>query len=262
VTPLWRRPIWLLGHLVALAAVLTFLRAGLWQIDRLHQKQARNRIIAARSDGPAVPIDDVPVDDAAYQRVSARGRFDVEDEIRIRNRAYEGTNGQHVVTPFVLGDGRAVLVLRGWVGADERPPPPPAGEVTIEGLLLQTQERHIGPQDPSDGTLDVLNRIDVQRIQQQVDVDLYPLYLQQTKPEPPKGVEPLIVAPPARDEGPHRSYAIQWFLFASVVTVGYPMLLRRRIEQAGAPSEQGEATVHGEDLPRDVAGIARQQEHD
>jgi surfeit locus 1 family protein len=256
VTPVWRRPIWLLGHLVALTAVVVFVRCGFWQIDRLHQKQARNRIIAARSDGPAVDIDTVPVAKAEYQRVRVRGRFDDRDHVLVRNRAFEGTNGYHVVTPFVRDDGSVLLVARGWIGLDDEAPPSPPGERTIEGLLLRSQVRRFGPKDPPSGRLDVVNRVDVARIAQQLPGrDVYPLFLQLTKPAPPKGQEPNIIDPPPRDEGPHRSYAIQWFLFATVVLVGYPLLIRRR-------SQQREATVDREDLPGDVAGVGGQQEHD
>lgn len=228
MTPFWRRPIWVLGHLIALTAVVVFVLLGFWQIDRLHEKQARNRLEAARSDGPAVDLAAVDPAQAQYQHVRATGRFDEADQVLIRNRAFEGTNGSHVVTPLMLDDGTAVLVNRGWIGVADAPPKPPSGEVTIEGLLLQTQERQIGPKDPPTGTLAVLNRVDVQRVQQQVDTKLYPLFLQQTAPETPDGDLPLLVDPPPRDEGPHRSYAIQWFLFATVVTVGYPLLMRRR----------------------------------
>ena len=232
MTPFWRRPIWILGHVIALTAIVVFVRAGFGQIDRLHQKQARNRLEATRSDGPAVDLAEVAVTDAEYQHVRVRGTFDDKDQVLIRNRAFDGTNGSHVVTPLVLDDGTAILVNRGWIGVDDDPPTPPSGEVTIEGLLLHTQERSIGPTDPPTGRLAVLNRIDVKRVQQQVDRDLYPLFLQQTAPKPAKGALPNLVDPPPRDEGPHRSYAIQWFLFATVVLVGYPLLMRRRARGA------------------------------
>ena len=243
MTPFWRRPIWILGHLVALTAVLVFVRCGIWQIDRLHQKQARNRLIAERSDGPAVDIDTVPVDRARYQRVRVSGTFDDADHVRIRNRAFEGTNGQHLVTPFVRDDGTVLLVLRGWIGLNDDAPPSPRGHLTIEGLLLQTQTRRFGPKDPPTGRLAVLNRLDVERIAQQLPGRrVYPLYLQLTKPAPPKNTEPNIVDPPARDEGPHRSYAIQWFLFTGVVLVGYPILLRRRAREDREAAGTGVAT--------------------
>jgi surfeit locus 1 family protein len=234
VTPLWRRPIWLLGHLIALTAVLLFVRAGFWQIDRLHQKQARNRLEAARSDGPALDIATVDTARAQYQRVRARGHFVEHDQVLIRNWSQDGAPGQHVVTPFVYADGVAVLVNRGWIPLATAPPAPPSGTVTIEGLLLQTQVRTIGPKDADTGRLAVLNRLDVQRVQRQVDVRLFALYLQQTRPPIPAGSLPIRLDPPPRDEGPHRSYAIQWFFFALVVIVGYPLLMRRRAREQEA----------------------------
>lgn len=244
MTPFWRRPIWILGHLVALTAVVIFVWCGFWQIDRLHEKQARNRLIAERSDGPAVDIDTVSIGEARYRRVRARGTFDDADHVVIRNRAFAGTNGEHLVTPFVLDDGSVLLVLRGWIGSDDKAPPSPSGSLTIEGLLLQSQTRRFGPKDPPTGRLAVLNRLDVARIAQQLPGrDVYPLYLQLTKPAPPKNVEPNIVDPPARDEGPHRSYAIQWFLFAGVVLVGYPVLMRRRAREESEARTAERATA-------------------
>lgn len=224
--PVWRRPIWLLGHVVALSAVVAFVRLGVWQLDRLDEKKARNRIIAERADGPAIDLSDVVVERAAYQHVVATGRFDPSGEVLIRNRSFQGSVGAHVVTPLVVDDG-AVLVNRGWVPLDGEPAPAPTGVVTVEGLLFDTQERTIGPTDPPDGLLDVLNRVDVGRIDQQYGADLYPLYLSQSAPDA-EGDYPIRLPPPARDEGPHQSYAVQWFLFAGVVVVGYPLLLRRR----------------------------------
>ena len=36
---------------------------------------------------------------------------------------------------------------------------------------------------------------------------------------------PALVPLPEPSEGPHRGYAVQWFLFAAVTVVGYPVLL-------------------------------------
>jgi cytochrome oxidase assembly protein ShyY1 len=107
----------------------------------------------------------------------------------------------------VLDDERVVLVHRGWV--TDVAPPPPDGEVTVEGIMLASGDRRTS--------------VDVERI----DAGAYPLWLLQTAP-PPDGDEPIRLPPPARDEGPHLSYAIQWFLFSGVVLVGYPLLMRRR----------------------------------
>jgi cytochrome oxidase assembly protein ShyY1 len=38
---------------------------------------------------------------------------------------------------------------------------------------------------------------------------------------------------PELGDGPHLSYAVQWFLFAAVAAVGYVLLLRREAASAG-----------------------------
>jgi cytochrome oxidase assembly protein ShyY1 len=213
-TPLWRRPIWLLGHLIALLAVLGFVRAGLWQLDRLDEKKARNEVIAARADGEPVPIESVAPEASPYRRVLATGTFDAEHDLLLPQRSFEGNVGQHAVTPLVLSDGRAVLVNRGWVPLTETAPPP-SGVVTIEGLLLPSQQSRVGT--------------NVNRLSDEMGgIDLLPLWLSQTEPVLDDGY-PVRLPEPARDEGPHLSYAIQWFLFAAVVLIGYPLLLSRRM---------------------------------
>src|SRR3546814_9032728 len=55
--------------------------------------------------------------------------------------------------------------------------------------------------------------------------------------------DPLLVPVPAPplDAGPHRSYAFQWFAFAAIVAIVYPLILRRvghRVgEQVDEPTE-------------------------
>jgi surfeit locus 1 family protein len=215
VTPLWRRPIWLLGHLVALVAVLGFLRAGVWQLDRLEEKKERNRDIAARTDGPPIEVNDVDVAEGKYQHVTASGTFLPEADVLVPFRSFEGNVGAHVLTPLLLDDdGLIVLVNRGWIPADTVAPPAPEGQVVVEGILLDSQDRRRG--------------VDVDEVGEQAGVEPYPLWLLQTAP-PPDGDYPIRLPPPARDEGPHLSYAIQWFLFAGVVLIGYPLLLSRRM---------------------------------
>ena len=214
-TPVWRRPIWLLGHVIAITAVLAFARLGVWQLDRLEEKRDRNRVIAERSDGPAMDVADVDWDRAEYQHVTATGTFAAEDDHLIPYRSYRGTVGSHAVTPLVLDDGTAVLVLRGWVPDESAAPPD--GEVTVEGVLRRSGSARTS--------------VDVGELEDSLDRDLAPLYLQQLAPDPP-GDYPVLLDPPARDEGPHLSYAMQWFLFTGVVLVGYPLLLRKRMSAA------------------------------
>jgi surfeit locus 1 family protein len=71
-----------------------------------------------------------------------------------------------------------------------------------------------------------MNRVDIERIEQQVPWDLAPVYLVLLG-EQVDGQPILVPAPVLDDEGPHLAYAIQWFSFALVGIVGYAMLIRR-----------------------------------
>jgi cytochrome oxidase assembly protein ShyY1 len=54
--------------------------------------------------------------------------------------------------------------------------------------------------------------------------------VQLQRQEPPQpGELPALVPPPDLSEGPHLSYAIQWFTFAAVALVGTALLVRREV---------------------------------
>ena len=73
------------------------------------------------------------------------------------------------------------------------------------------------------------------RLQQQVDEPLVPLYVNLETQSPaqsaaagPTGTPlPVPIPRPELDEGPHLSYALQWFSFALLTVIVYPLLLRR-----------------------------------
>ena len=140
------------------------------------------------------------------------------------------------MTPLELDDGTALIVNRGWIsngGEFESVPEqyaPPTGEVTVTGLVRKTETRgSFGPTDPTTGTLENLARADVARIDQQLDDDALPFYLQLQEQEPAITLaDPKVVPAPELDEGPHLSYTIQWFAFALMTVVFYVLILRRR----------------------------------
>jgi surfeit locus 1 family protein len=144
----------------------------------------------------------------------------------------------------VLDDGTAVVVNRGWVpvtGEQSLSPAarPPTGEVTVQGSLQESQTRGaFGPTDPSGEVLDTLSRVDLERYQEQVDADLFPVWLQLETQDPEQGAQPTPVELPALDEGPHLGYAVQWFTFTLIALIGYPMILRRRAHRADEVYDQ------------------------
>jgi surfeit locus 1 family protein len=243
-----RRPKWVAGHLLALVAVVVFINMGLWQLRRLAERQDFNELLTSRTTQEAQPLDAVlaeygPGQDALELRsVTATGEYDTAEEVVLLAMSYEGISGHHVLTPLELGDGRAVIVDRGWVPIDLDTPgrpesAPPEGEVEVRGVLRKTQVRgRFGPVDPEEGPLETISRVDVARLDEQTTSDLIPVYIELTAQVPPQPDDlPVIVPLPQPSEGPHRSYAVQWFLFTAVVLIGYPILLRRTAEQGASP---------------------------
>jgi surfeit locus 1 family protein len=223
-----------------IVALVVFVLMGLWQIRRLGERQDFNEILIARTNTAARPLDDVLAehgpsqDELELRFVVATGAYRPGEEIVLLARSQNGLSGHHILTPLDLGDGRAVIVDRGWVPIDLDIPgmaefAPPPGEVEVYGVLRKTEERgSFGPVDAPDGTLGQTIRVDLARLDQQIDGDLIPVYIQLNKENPASGLEyPDLVALPQPTEGPHRGYAVQWFLFAGVVVVGYPVLLWR-----------------------------------
>ena len=233
-------PKWIAAHVVVVVTAIVFINLGFWQLDRLEERQLENQISESRYTAPP---DDLSVLLAAvgddlesleYRRATVTGAYEPERELLTRSQVYRDQAGFHVVTPLVAEDGGAVLVNRGWVPLPLDTPPiaeaaPPSGEVTVTGWIRPTQTRPaLGPTDPAGGVLDVMSRIDIERIQQQVPYDLAPVYLVL---EGDGGDELPVALPPPEfsDEGSHLAYAIQWFGFTLTGVIGYWFLIRKAL---------------------------------
>lgn len=229
-------PKWLLGHVIVVAVAALFVSLGLWQLERHEQRTTRNALVAERMSVPPADLAEVAGADEAldYRRVTLSGRYLAEEEVLLTPRAWQGRPGHHLLTPLRIDDGHAVLVVRGWVPFELDAPPvaqaaPPEGEVRVTGLLFPDEPpERFAPPIPAEGHLTSVSRVDVGRLQRQVDEPLRPYYVQLQEQDPPAGGEvPLLVEPPELSAGNHFSYAVQWFLFAGVGLIGYPALVRR-----------------------------------
>lgn len=232
-----RQPKWIVATIVVIVLAAAFIRLGFWQLDRLEQRQLANTVGEQRLAAQPVELADLleqAGDDTSsleYRRAKVDGEFDPAEEILIRSQVELGQAGFHVITPLVRDDGTAVLVNRGWVPLNMDVPPieaePDPGAQSVEGWVHLTQTRPVLGQEEPPGDLDVLHRVDIDRIGEQVPYDLAPVYL--VAMGEGSGELPVRVDPPDfTDEGPHLAYAIQWFGFAAVGLIGFYFLLRRK----------------------------------
>ena len=231
-------PGWIASHLFALAMVVLMVNLGFWQLRRLDDRRADNaRIAEAMSQAPsdlAAYLDTLgtPPD---YTAIAAAGTYLSEAEVRIGNRSSGGQPGFWLATPLYFDDGRAVAVVRGWVprrslaGLDDRNPAPPEGQVTVVGLALESvgggRVAATGPGDAPE-----ISRMDLDRFEEVSGVDVEDVWIRlrvQSPPQPEGLPEP--VPDPDLGDGPHLSYAFQWFFFSAGAIVVYGLILRRTV---------------------------------
>ncbi|MDQ1044364.1 cytochrome oxidase assembly protein ShyY1 [Streptomyces sp. V4I2] len=245
---------WVILTLVALLLIPTMIRLGIWQMHRYEERTARNQLVSDALSADAVPVERMTspghtvTTDERYRRVTAKGRFDTDDEVVVRRRTNSDDEvGYHVLTPFVLTDGKVLLVNRGWIPANgpsqtafPKIPAPPGGEITVTGRLMPDETTAASGIKNLKGLPDrQIMLINSEQQAQRLDAQVLGGYIAQTSPEP-KGDTPELLGPPGdEDAALNYAYAIQWWLFAAGVPIGWVVLVRReRRDRQAAEAEQ------------------------
>jgi surfeit locus 1 family protein len=225
------------GVVTAAAAALC-VRLGFWQLDRLEQRRSRNADITARGAEPPLPFAALRGADSAavhWRRVTVEGVADYAHEVVHAARSQAGAPGVHLLTPLTpVGEAwgdTAVLLLRGFVyAADgrtvERAKAREADTVRLEALVTVFPPKRPGPVrlDDSAGAVRLL---DPDTIAAMVGRPLAPVVLLALGDTAPRDiVRPMRVPPPKLGDGPHLSYALQWFGFALVALAGFAAYAR------------------------------------
>jgi surfeit locus 1 family protein len=127
----------------------------------------------------------------------------------------------------VPGSDTAVLVNRGWIYA-------PDGVSVDTRRWRESTTTFVGYVEifpggraaPPDGVLRrdqrVARQLDFATVQSMLPYPVSRLYLVATVPDTsrPVGERVVRLSSPTLDEGPHLSYAIQWFAFAAIALIG------------------------------------------
>jgi surfeit locus 1 family protein len=235
---------WLVATILVIAAMAVLIRLGIWQLDRLQARRAFNARVTAQISQPLLELTsnslNSDLSQMEYRSVSVSGVYDFSGEIALRNQYFDDQWGVHLITPLkISGSDRSVLVDRGWIPGDAYQTGnwsqfAEPGNVTLQGVIRLPQSKaELGSRTdptpvPGTGPLKTWNFVNIARLGEQISEPLLPIYIQQA-PDPawtglPKRTQPELDL----SEGPHLSYAIQWFMFAAILGIGYPFFIRRR----------------------------------
>jgi len=181
-----------LATLIVLIAVGVMIRLGLWQLDRLHQKEALLARYSAAVTSPAPvrwPQSVAEVENALYRRSSL-------DCVSIRSASWKSgvsAGGEPGLARYVecqTPEGAVATVVLGWA---HQPTSPDWRGGEVSGMVAP------GPRLVADPPLAGLHS--------------------NAKPDP------------AQIPNNHLSYAVQWFLFAATALVIYAIALFKRLKR-------------------------------
>ncbi|MEJ2351405.1 MAG: SURF1 family protein [Anaerolineales bacterium] len=260
LTRLFNRRWWKITLLVILAMGV-MVRLGIWQLDRLAQRRAFNARVQAQMEASTLHLqgaaltEDLP--SMEYRQVQVTGEYDFAHQVALRNQAWQGQFGVHLVTPLeISGTQTAVLVDRGWIPYDDfqngdwsKYDEPGLFDVTGVIRLSQTRPtigRQADPTPaPGEGPLKAWNMANIAGITAQIPYSALPVYVQQA-PDPAWTQMPYRTQPEIDlTEGPHLGYALQWFSFALILGVGYVFYARQEEEKAKKPARREHSDHHG-----------------
>ncbi len=222
-----------LGAAIAVVVAAVFVRLGIWQLDRLHQRRARNAVVTARQSLPPVALTaaGVPLDSVRDRRVTATGTWDYARERVWGARTYEGVPGVAVLTPLKISSDAAVFVDRGWA--------PSADALHVDHAALREGDSAMvtglafaAPRGRGD--VDPLKLVDSlpYHVAPFVIQALSSPSLRSGQARPTVRPSDLVYWPaPELGDGPHLSYAIQWFAFAGIVMGGMAAILRQNVRE-------------------------------
>jgi surfeit locus 1 family protein len=220
--------------LAVLATVIAAVcvRLGVWQLARLSERRAANAVVASRFAAP--PVDLAGIDSLVppATRLRLTGEFDFVHEFVLPNRSRDGSPGVNLLTPLRMpGTDVALLVNRGWVYS------PDGASVDSARGDLSTPDRRTGyvawfdsepviastslpRSDSAAASRWVLRHATLSAVGR-LPYPVRPYYvilLPDSALDRPDAPVPLPA--PSMSEGPHKSYAIQWFFFAAIALVG------------------------------------------
>lgn len=241
------------GYL-ALTIVFAAICAGLgtWQLARRAEALAEIVKVDTNYDSEPVPLAEALPDRTDFTEsqkwlpVVMTGTYLKADELIVRNRPLNIHPGFEVLTPLRLVDGTVFIVDRGWLPTGDTPDAPSSVPEAPDGVVTVVARLKAGEPSLAGRTAlgNQIATINLTEVQGRLDLPIYTGAYGLVKSEDPApGERPVPVTRPVRDEGPHLSYAFQWFVFALMAFIGLGWSVRQefRVVNADDPQERSRA---------------------
>ncbi len=239
---------WWWTTLIVILGIALAIRLGFWQLDRNAQRQAAIQQVQAMQALPVLDLNHRPLPSGLagmeYRRVTVTGSYDFTHQVALRNQVrprMSGTDpGVALLTPLRMADGVAVLVERGWIPLEYSAPASwrqfdEPGTVTVQGSLRRSMARGemgrslLDPTlTPGQAGLDYWNFVNLPRLQEQLPYTLLEVYIQQAPGADLEALPYRLMQQPDLDPGSHLGFAAQWFFYAALLLVGYPVWLKKQ----------------------------------
>ena len=219
-----KRPRWL-PPLAAIIGVALTASAGVWQLDRAHQKERAQEVYdKSVSDAPVrLTAASARTEGLRMRRVEAEGEFISKNVVLLDNKTRNGEVGYEVIMPLRIGaSSMHVLVNRGWIAAGpDRARLPviltPEAVVRVTGVaIVPGRFLELAKVDDSGP---VWQNLTIDRYVARTGLQVLPVVVQQQN-DPDDG---LLRAWERPDFciAKHYGYAMQWFSFCGLIIFLY-----------------------------------------
>ena len=213
---------------------------GFWQLGRLADRKAQNTLAMADALASVTDLNREALGGRiTYRRVTVTGEYDAKRDFLIRGRLLRGTPGVQIVTPLrVAGMDSAILVIRGFVPTPDAGAPlrrdgfAEPGPLRVDGIAIETPDGGDGqPLVTERG--ETWHRLDWSALRARLPYPIVRYYVlagvdtTRTRDHTIRGrLLPIRIDPPPLDDGPHLSYAIQWFMIGGAA-LGFGLVFVR-----------------------------------
>ena len=214
-----------LFQLFVIFFVTIFCALGTWQLYRLQWKLD---LISEITFGlESSPIEYSNSIKRNYQRVTAKGKFDYDNQIYLYSLNDRGKPGYDVVTPFRTNKNENVLINRGWIIKELKDSPSinlkPESEKEIIGLLREIYKPNIFKPE-NDIKNNIWFSINLEDLREATGEQFneFVIFLEDNQAKTPLPKKISIDVP-----NNHLKYAITWYAI-SISIIFYYLYFRRK----------------------------------